>query len=241
MESIGIALFYPLADMFQDTSRLDYYRDKLIAWIPALEILNRDQFLSYSLLGVGALFIFKNVFLVLAGYGNIRVVTHLYRSWMHRIFKIYLDKPYTFFMENKAGDLVQRKIMQTRKALGALQVFILFLGGITTIFGVFLVLCFTNLKATLVITVLMIPVYYLTLKTSKGKVYKAGDRLVELEKQGFGLTTEVLSGIKQVKVFCAENHFENRIKKMLIALQDPFNNFYDIFSFSISLASPDHI
>ncbi|SVD09848.1 uncharacterized protein METZ01_LOCUS362702, partial [marine metagenome] len=87
MESIGIALFYPLADMFQDTSRLDYYRDKLIAWIPALEILNRDQFLSYSLLGVGALFIFKNVFLVLAGYGNIRVVTHLYCSWMNRIFK----------------------------------------------------------------------------------------------------------------------------------------------------------
>ena len=117
-------------------------------------------------------------------------------------------------MENKAGDLVQRKIMQTRKASGALQVFILFLGGITTIFGVFLVLCFTNLKAALAITVLMIPVYYLTLKTSKGKVYKAGDRLVELEKQGFGLTTEVLSGIKQVKVFCAENHFKNRIKKM---------------------------
>ena len=36
----------------------------------------------------------------------------------------------------------------------------------------------------------------------------------ELEKQGFGLTTEVLSGIKQVKVFCAEDHFQHRLRKM---------------------------
>ena len=163
MESIGIASIYPLAKMFQDASQLDYYRDKLIAWVPALEFLSREQFFSYSLLGVGALFVFKNVFLVLAGYGNISLVTHLYRSWMNQIFKIYLDKPYTFFMENKAGELVQRKIMQTRKASAALQVFIVFLGGMTTIFGVFLILCFVNLKATLAITVLMAPVFYLTL------------------------------------------------------------------------------
>ena len=113
MESIGIASFYPIVDMFQDANQLDYYRDKSIARIPALETLNREQFLFYALLGVGALFIFKNAFLILAGYGNVRVVTHLYCAWMNQIFKIYLDKPYTFFLENKAGDLVQRQLQQT--------------------------------------------------------------------------------------------------------------------------------
>ena len=77
MESIGIASFYPLVDMFQDASQLDHYRNKSITWIPALESLNREQFLFYSLLGVGALFVFKNAFLILAEYGNIRVVTRL--------------------------------------------------------------------------------------------------------------------------------------------------------------------
>ena len=214
MESIGIASFYPIVDMFQDASQLDYYRDKSIARIPALETLNREQFLFYALLGVGALFIFKNAFLILAGYGNVRVVTHLYCAWMNQIFKIYLDKPYTFFLENKAGDLVQRKIMQTQKASGTLRIFIVFLGGLTTMTGVFLVLCFMNVKITLAITFLMIPVYYVTMKISRGRIYKAGDRIVELEKQGFGLATEVLSGIKQVKVFCAEDHFQHRIRKM---------------------------
>jgi ATP-binding cassette, subfamily B, bacterial PglK len=214
MESIGIASFYPITEMLQDSSQLDYYRDKLVAWIPGLEILDRDKFLIYSLLVVAAIFVFKNVFLVLAGYGNTRVVTHLYCSWMNQIFNIYMNKPYSFFMENKAGDLVQRKIMQTNKASSALRIFILFLGGMTNIVGVLFVLCLISFKVTLSIALLMIPLYFLTMKISRGKVYAAGNRLVELEKKGFGLTTELLSGIKQLKVFCAEDHFQKRIGKI---------------------------
>lgn len=214
LESIGIASFYPLAEMFQDADQLSYYRDKLAAWVPAVGSLNQEQFLSYYLVAIAALFVFKSVFLVLASYGNIRVVTQLYRSWMNQVFKIYMDKSYSFFMENKAGDLVQRKIIQTQKAAMALQFFTMLLGSLTTIFGVFLVLCFVNLKVTLTIIALMVPVYFITMKVSHGKIYKTGDRIVKLEKRGFELTTEVLSGIKQVKVFCAEDHFQRQVQKV---------------------------
>jgi ATP-binding cassette, subfamily B, bacterial PglK len=214
MESIGIASFYPLAEMFQDANQLIYYKDKLTVWVPAVGSLNEEQFLSYSLVAIAALFVFKNVFLTLAGYGNIWVVTHIYRSWVNRIFKIYMDKSYSFFMENKAGDLVQRKIMQTQKAATALRIITMLLGSLTTIFGVFLVLCFTNLKFTLTIIAWMIPIYYITMKISQGRIYKAGDRIVKLEKRGFELTTEVLSGIKQVKVFCAEKYFQRQVQKI---------------------------
>jgi ABC-type multidrug transport system fused ATPase/permease subunit len=117
-------------------------------------------------------------------------------------------------MENKAGDLVQRKIIQTQKAAAALRIFTMLLGSMTTVFGVFLVLCFVNLKVTLTIIVFMIPVYYITMKVSHGRIYKAGDRIVNLEKRGFELTTEVLSGIKQVKVFCAEDHFRREVQNI---------------------------
>jgi ABC-type multidrug transport system fused ATPase/permease subunit len=214
MESIGIASFYPLVEMFQDANQMNYYRDKLAAWVPAVGSLNQEQFLSYSLVAVAALFVFKSVFLVLAGYGNIRVITNLYRSWMNRIFKIYMDKSYSFFMENKAGDLVQRKIMQTQKAASLLRVLTMLLGSLTTVFGIFLVLCFVDLEITLTIIVFMIPVYYITMKISRGRIYKAGDRIVKLEKRGFELTTEILSGVKQVKVFCAEDYFRRQIQKI---------------------------
>ncbi|MBM14718.1 MAG: hypothetical protein CMH75_01280 [Nitrospina sp.] len=214
MESIGIAAFYPIIDIVQDANQLGYYRDKCIALIPALKSLSHQQFLSFALLGVVSLFVFKNVFLILAGYGNIRVVTHLYCAWMNQIFQIYLGKPYKFFLENKAGDLVQRKILQAQKASGALKLFIMLLGILTTVVGVTLVLCFMNFKITLAIIILFIPAYYFTMKISQGKVYKSGDRIAELEKQGFGLTTEALSGIKQIKAFCVEEYFQHRVGKI---------------------------
>jgi len=214
MEAIGIASFYPLAEMFQDVNQLNFYKDKVTVFAPKVGDLSREQFLSLSLLAVGALFIFKNAFLVLAGYGNIRVVTHLYTSWINRIFKIYTGKPYTFFLENQTGDLVQRNIIQTQKASAALRVLVTLLGGLTNIIGVLLVLCFVSFKIILIILILMIPVYFITIMVSRKKVFKSGESIVELEKQGFGLTTELLSGIKQVKVFCAEDHFRNRIQKI---------------------------
>ena len=214
MESVGIASFYPIADMLQDVSQLDYYKNKFSSEIPALKSLNQEQFLTYFLLAIGALFIFKNLFLILAEYGNIRVVTNLYYTWVTHISSAYLGKPYTFFLENKAGDLVQRKIVQTLTASGAIRLFVMLLGKITTILSVFLVLCFLNFTVTLTIILLMIPLYYATMKVSQGKSYKLGDRIVQLEKQGFSLTTEILSGIKQIKIFCVEDHFESRLNEI---------------------------
>jgi len=214
MESIGLASFYPIADMIQDANQLGHYQDKFIYWLPALKSLSPEEFLLCTLLGMGALFVFKNVFFILAGYGNVRVLTRLYCAWTNQIFNAYLNKPYSFFIDNKAGDLVQRKIMQTQKAAAALRVLIMLSGSLTTISGVYIVLCFVNLKVTFGITALMIPVYFFTIKISQGRIYKSGDRIVELEKHAFGLTTEVLSGIKQVKVFGAENHFQDRIRKI---------------------------
>lgn len=214
MESIGISSFYPITEMLQDSSQLDYYRNMLISKFPIAETINREHFLFYSLCFVAAVFVIKNVFLVLAGYGNIVVITRLYCAWMNQVFQIYMNKPYSFFQENKAGDLVQRKIMQTDKASTALRVFILLLGGITNILGIYLVLCLMSFKVTMAITIFMIPLYFFTIRISRRNIYKAGDRLVDLEKKGFGLTTEILSGIKQVKVFCAENHFQKQIRKI---------------------------
>ncbi len=214
MESIGIASFYPITKMLQSANEVNLYQEKLKELAPFLKFKNQEEFLFFSLLTVAALFVFKNTFLLLAGYSNIRVITNLYCFWVNRIFKIYLDKPYSYFTENKAGDLAQLKILQTKKASQALLELIQFLGNLTTIFGVFVVLCFMSLKATLTILVLMIPIYYVTFKTSRGKLYAIGNHLVKLEKQGFGMTTEILSGVKEVKVFCAEDHFQNQIKKI---------------------------
>ncbi len=214
LESLGIASIYPIVDMFQNAGQLDVYRDKLIPWVPALRELSHEQFLFYAILAAASLFLFKNLFLVLAGYWNLRVVSSLYYFWVSRISQIYLNKPYKFFLQNETGDLVQRKIVQTQRASEALRVLIMLLGSGTAILGVLLVLCYMNAKVTLVLIFLLIPVYYISMRFSRSGVYRAGKRLVQLEKQGFDIASETILGIKPIKFSGSEDFFYQRAKKI---------------------------
>jgi subfamily B ATP-binding cassette protein MsbA len=200
--------------MFQNAGQLDVYRDKLIPWVPALRELSHEQFLFYAILAAASLFLFKNLFLVLAGYWNLRVVSSLYYFWVSRISQIYLNKPYKFFLQNETGDLVQRKIVQTQRASEALRVLIMLLGSGTAILGVLLVLCYMNAKVTLMLIFLLIPVYYISMRFSRSGVYRAGKRLVQLEKQGFDIASETILGIKPIKFSGSKDFFYQRAKKI---------------------------
>ena len=113
LESIGIGFIYPIADIIQDSDQLDFYKNKFSPWVPQINELSREKFLNCIIVGTALLFIIKNLLVILAGYWNMKVISRLYCSWVNKISKTYLNKPYSFFLENKTGDLVQRKILQT--------------------------------------------------------------------------------------------------------------------------------
>jgi ABC-type multidrug transport system fused ATPase/permease subunit len=214
LESVGIAFIYPIVDIIQDSVQLDFYRNKFSLWIPLVDKLNREKFLLCIIFGAALLFTVKNVLLILAGYWNMRVVSKLYCSWMNKVLQIYLNKPYSFFLDNQTGDLVQTNILQTQKASEAIRHLITLLGSVTAIIGVVIILCYMNFKVSLFLIALLVPVYYTSMKFSKSLMYGLGKRSVHLEQKGFDLTSETILGIKQVKVFCGEDYFKKRMKKI---------------------------
>ena len=211
LESIGIASLYPIIDMLQDADKITYYGQKVTSAFPFMgQYLDRERLIALTLIAVGLLFLFKNAFYVVANYGNIRCITHLYCSWMKRIFKSYFSKSYQFFVEHQAGDLVQRQLVQTLSASTALRDLINILMGLTTFLTIYTVIWVVAAKATLILTLILIPVALVVLAVSRGRIYRTGDRIVELEKQGFALSTEIISGMRQVKVFGTEDYFTRR-------------------------------
>ncbi len=214
LESFGIASLYPIINMLQDPTARQNYEQIVFSWAPFLEEdVGGNNFIPIVLLFVGVLFIFKNIFLVFAYYGNCKVTTQLQCNWMNKIFKSYLDRPYHFFLEHQVGDLVQRQLGQTRSACNALQNFILCLGGITSFLSIYFVLWLIQWKLIAIITIITIPILLLSLKYSMRSIYSAGSKIVELEKNGHALSIEALTGIRQVKMFGAEDYFEGRLKK----------------------------
>ena len=213
LESFGIASLYPVVDILQGPKVRQHYEQIIFSWLPFLdEYISGDRFIPSILVTVGIVFLFKNAFLIFAQYGNFKVVTGLHFKWMNQVFKSYLDRPYQFFLEHQTGDLVQRQLIQTKSASEALRNFVLILGGLTSFLAVYLVLCFIQWKVTLALTALIVPIGLLTLKISTSNVYKTGRQIVELEKRGHAWSTEILAGIRQVKIFCAEDYFYNQLK-----------------------------
>ena len=212
LESFGLAALYPLVDVLQKAENQLVYEQVVASWFPFLSgVLGGDQFIVFALVGIGILFFAKNILLILANYGNARVVMGLQCTWMNQIFESYLGRPYQFFVEQRVGDLVQRQVIQIRSVAGAVNNLISLLGGLTSFLAVYTVLLIVQAKVTLVLTILIIPTYFFTMKLARGRLYQAGNRIVELEKQGFTLATEVLSGIRQVKIFLAEKYFSKRL------------------------------
>ena len=213
LESFGIASLYPIVDILQNPKMRQEYEQTVFFWLPFLKkYVSGDRFIPFALITVGVLFFLKNTLLVFAQYGNVKVITDLHYGWMNQIFKSYLNRPYQFFLEHQAGDLVQRQLQQTGSSSGALRNLVLCLGGLTSFLSIYLVLCFVQLKITLILTGLIIPIGLLIFKMTANNVYQAGRQVVHLEKQGYAWSTEILAGIKQVKIFCAEDYFYSRLK-----------------------------
>ena len=235
LESFGIAAFYPIIDALQDTSKLAHYEERLFALLPGLEpVLGGASFATYILLMVGALFIIKNSMLVLATYGNNRVVTNLTCSWINRIFRNYLKRPYSFFVEHQAGDLIQRQLVQTRNASAALSQLLLLLGGLTNVVVLSGLLLIMTPSGILALVLVMVPLYFVTMALSRHRLVGTGTNIVEMEKRGFSLATEVLSGIRQVKIFGAEEHYAGRLQ----AIWRKFGRFMIVRSLFVAFPRP---
>ena len=213
LESFGIASFYPLVDILQDASRLAYYESRLFALFPRLEpVLGGSSFVTYILLSVGALFIGKNLILVLATHKNNRVLTDLLCSWITRIFRGYLKRPYSFFVEHQAGDLIQRQLVQTRSAETALSELLSLLAALTTVVFLCVLLLIMIPIGTLIVVLVVVAIFLVVMILSRRRLYGTGANIVEMEKCGFALAAEVLSGIRQVKIFGAEEHYTDRLQ-----------------------------
>jgi ABC-type multidrug transport system fused ATPase/permease subunit len=213
LESFGIASFYPIVDILQDASKLAYYEARLFALFPRLEpVLGGPSFITYLLLSVGTLFIIKNSILVLATYKNNRLLTDLLCSWITQIFWNYLKRPYSFFVEHQAGDLIQRQLMQTRNTATTLSELLKLFSALTTV----ALLCVLLLKIVpggiLIIVLVMVAIFSATMILSRRRLYDTGVNIAEMEKSGFALATEVLSGIRQVKIFGVEEHYTGRLQ-----------------------------
>ncbi|MBW1909675.1 MAG: ABC transporter ATP-binding protein [Deltaproteobacteria bacterium] len=186
---------------------------------------SEEQFVVMLFLGVVAVFLIRCIFILMSYYFEFRLSEMLKAEWQIKIFNKYLNQEYEFFLGHHTGDLVQRQMVHTENAgcavLYSCQV------GKDFFISLFLyaMLWAISIKATLVVTFVMIILTFISIALSKLKIYVLSQEHARLQKDAYSTAFAVIAGIRQVKVFLGENFFKNRFstavrRKALIIIKN---------------------
>lgn len=206
LECIGIGSLYPIIGVFENETKKSAYIEYFNDWLPFT--VSENRFLLFLFVGVAVVILLKGAFLIASFYIQYRLSEALKSNWQTQIFRNYLDQEYEYFVRHQTGDLIQRQMVHTETAGMA----ILFSCEMTRDFIIalflYVMLCFISIKATLIVTIVMVVLFLISLAFSKLKIYVTSQEHARLQKYAYSVAVEAITGIRQIKSFLAEDFFE---------------------------------
>lgn len=206
LECIGIGSLYPIIGVFENETKKIAYIEYFNNWLPFT--LGEDGFLLFLFVGVAVVILVKGIFLIGSFYIQYKLSETLKSNWQTQIFRNYLTQEYEYFVRHQTGDLIQRQMVHTETAGAA----ILFSCEMTRDFimalFLYVMLCFISIKATLIVTTVMVVLFLSSLAFSKLKIYVTSQEHARLQKYAYSVAIEAITGIRQIKSFLAEDFFE---------------------------------
>ena len=206
LECIGIGSLYPIIGIFENETKkiayIEYFNDRLPFTV------SEDGFLLFLFVGVAVVILVKGAFLIVSFYIQYKLSETLKANWQTQIFRNYLDQEYEYFVRHQTGDLIQRQMIHTETAGTAILFSCEMTRDFIIVLFLYVMLCFISIKATLIVTIVMVVLFLISLAFSKLKIYVTSQEHARLQKHAYSVAVEAITGIRQIKVFLAEDFFE---------------------------------
>jgi ATP-binding cassette, subfamily B, bacterial PglK len=150
-------------------------------------------------------FIIKNILTIILYKIEIKIFTKFVTDNASKLFKFYLERPYSFFESTKPSEIIKNISVSNNQAAESLRSKILIIKELLFIFFVFVLLFYTNVKITLSILLLLIAISLIFFFTYKKKLFSIGSLAQLNQQEQFQILNNSFNGIKEVKIFKIEN------------------------------------
>jgi len=198
-DMIGVASIFPFLSVVADPEIIqsNSYLYKIKSWIDVSD----KQFLVFlGLLSLSTLLINQIVRLTSNWYG-IFISHKIWWTLHRRMFRYYLNQPYTYHLQHSGNSLLEKLQVQTNAAVaGVIQPYFLILSAIISASFTMLLLILIEPFMTLILLSIMIMFYFLVYKNLKSRLDYYGKVGPEFSHNSFKLINEGLSAIKEIKV-----------------------------------------
>lgn len=214
LESTGIGLFVPLMLILtRESGSLGAGADVLSSFLQFLSKYPREQQIEFIVALLLGSIVLKNVLGYAGRFLGHRLELRIVRDLRIQIFRKYLFSPYHFFLDRKHGHVVSDLFGESATAGQAVVTYLGLLANIITAIMLYGLLCFISWQVTATATGV-----FLVLTAGFQRLSRTSARFGILNQQRFReLTcfgTEAVLGIRQVKVFSAEQRIFKRFGEL---------------------------
>ena len=213
LETLGIGLIFPLIEII-----INQKFSKNLFGINFNEFFSgseNKEIISYIILIILILYLFKTIFLILFNYWQIKFSQNIYKFLSIKLLKKYLFNPITFYHKKNTSVLLRNVIFETKNYGSSINIILkLFVETFITFFILGLIIYIEPKKSIIIITIIIsfaLLFYFLTSK----KIYLLGVKKLQNIEKASKIIGESFSGIRDIKLKSVENYFYELYKNFL--------------------------
>ena len=182
--------------------------------------LSLNQLAIYSSIILVCVFLLKNLILLLFYYFQEKIVKNIYINLAKDIFRIYLNLPYQFHVDQNPAITIQSVNGETKRVTDYIvNLSLIFKESITVIF-LFIMMFLVNMKITFLLFIFMLISTILFYKSIAAKIKSVGIQVRVSAENILQKITEAVSSIKIVKLTNKNEFFVQNVFKHMARRQN---------------------
>lgn len=155
-----------------------------------------------------SVFLLSNTFAIFETFVGFRFANDLEYDFSRRLFSKYVHQDYEFFLNHKRSDLARRLTQEVeRGVIGTIATGIEVYAATLLVLIMVLLLMLVDPAVTITTAAVLLSAYLAIDRLVHRRVKQLGREFLSLSDRVFSTTLEMLSGIKEVKIYGAEDRF----------------------------------
>jgi ATP-binding cassette, subfamily B, bacterial PglK len=205
-EMLGIGIVLPLITLFSfpDPLKANAFLNVIHGW---LQPESQGQFMIWVLVGVILLYLIKNIYLFFLAYLQARFVQNRQYQIGCRLYRAYLNSPYTFHLKYNSSELLRNIKLVSIVINSVLVPVMISISEILIAIVIFLLLVWVDPVSAILITVglgIFLVGYFVLVRK---RLVTLGEDFKEHEGKIFQQVYQGLGGIKEIKILGHEKYF----------------------------------
>ena len=206
LETLGVSMIYPLIETVMMPEVFE--QNAMIVWIcNVLGYTSAEQFVTFMLLALIFIFIFKNLYLLLLYYVQHSFITNSQYRISRDLLKVYLNRPYEFYLNASTGDIMRTVYSDSTGIFNLLLQCMQFVTEFMVAIFLGTYLLIIDPVMTIVMGILLVGITLLSSAFLKPRISRIGEESRQQQSKMYKTIMQSINSVKDVKVYAKEDAF----------------------------------